>query len=156
MEKIEIKKSPLSNVDHVGVVVRDMDKAIEHYQSLGIGPFERLKNMGLAKSEVMGKPIELDAIKIKARIARMGQIGFELIQPVAGESLWKEFLETKGEGINHLGYLVDDIDKRTVGLEKIGYKVLWSARFTRGGGAAYFDTRQVGGVIIELIQWPPE
>jgi len=156
MEKIEIEKSPLSKVDHVGVIVRDMDKAIEHYQSLGIGPFERLKKVGFAKSEVLGKPIELDAIKIKARIAKMGQIGFELIQPVAGESLWKEFLETKGEGINHLGYLVDDIDKETAELEEKGYKVLWSARFTNGGGAAYFDTRQVGGVIVELMQWPSE
>ena len=156
MEKIEIKKSPLSKVDHVGVVVRDMDKAVEYYQSLGIGPFERLKHMGLAKTEVLGKPIKLDAIQIKPRIARMGQIGFELIQPVAGESLWKEFLETKGEGINHMAYRVDDIDKSTAELEEIGYKVLWSARFTDGGGAAYFDTRQVGGVIVELIQWPPE
>ena len=40
MEKIGKEKSPFSTFDHVGVVVRDMDRAIEYYQSLGAGPFE--------------------------------------------------------------------------------------------------------------------
>ena len=156
MDKIELEKSPLSNINHVGVVVRDMDKAIEHYQSLGIGPFERLRKVTQVQIKVLGKPIKLDDIKLRVRIARTGQVGFELIQPVAGESPWKEFLETKGEGINHLCFLVDDIDKETAKLEEKGFKVLWSSRFKNGGGAAYFDTAQVGGVILELIQWPPE
>ena len=155
MDRIKPEKSPLSEIDHIGVVVGDMDKAIEHYQSLGIGPFERLKNVSLVQSKVLGKPIEPDDIKLKARIARMGPVGYELIQPVAGESLWKEFLETKGEGINHMAFLVDDIDQGTAELEEKGFKVLWSTRFQNGGGAAYFDTAQVGGVILELVQWPP-
>ena len=33
-------KSLFSKVDHIGVVVRDIDKAVEYYESLGIGPFE--------------------------------------------------------------------------------------------------------------------
>ena len=156
MDKIELEMSLLSKIDHVGVIVRDMDKAIEYYQSLGIGPFERLKNVVPIQNKVLGKPIKLDDIKFRVRIARMGRGGFELIQPVAGKSLWKEFLETKGEGINHLGFLVDDIDKETAKLEEKGFKVLWSSRFQNGGGATYFDTAQVGGVILELVQWPPE
>lgn len=37
------ENSLFSKIDQIGIVVKDMDKAIEHYQSLGIGPFELLK-----------------------------------------------------------------------------------------------------------------
>ena len=40
MEKSKAAKSPFSKFLHVGVVVEDMDKAIEYLSSLGFGPFE--------------------------------------------------------------------------------------------------------------------
>ena len=43
MEKKKEGKSPFSQIGQVGVIVRNMDEAIEHYSSLGIGPFETLK-----------------------------------------------------------------------------------------------------------------
>jgi len=63
-------------------------------------------------------------------------------------------LETKGEGINHLGFLVDDIDREVAKLVKKGFKVISSGKFLTGGGFAYFDTGKVGGILFELIQWP--
>ena len=140
----------------MGVIVRDMDKAIEHYSSLGIGPFESLRKLLPIERKVLGKPIDPDNFRLKVRVTQMGPVQLELIQPVAGESLWKEFLETKGEGINHLGFFVDDIDKEEAKLVEKGFKVLYSSRFQSGGGATYFDTGKVGGVILELIQWPSE
>gem|GEM_PF-3366278 len=35
----ETKRSPFSTLHHVTIVVRDVDKAVEFYESLGIGPF---------------------------------------------------------------------------------------------------------------------
>ena len=155
MGKSGVEKSPFSKVSHVGIVVRDMDKAIEYYQSLGIGPFESSKKGHLATDrKVYGKPA--DDAKIKSRVVQMGQLYLELVQPVEGEAIQKEFLKTKGEGINHLGFLVDDIDKETAKLEEKGFKVISSTRYAGGGGIAYFDTDKVGGVIFELIQPPPE
>ena len=156
MEKSGVEKSPFSKVCQVGVIVKDVDKAVEYYQSLGIGPFESSKTAHLVTDrKVYGKPA--DDVKNKARLAQMmGQLYLELVQPVSGESIQKEFLETKGEGINHLGFLVDDIDKETAKLEEKGFKVISSTRYAGGGGIAYFDTDKVGGVIFELIQPPPE
>ena len=150
------EKSPFSNVDQIGVIVRDMDKAIEYYQSLGIGPFELFKSRVYIERKVLGKPINVDDIKFKVKKARMGPVELELIEPGEGESLWREFLETRGEGINHLGFLVEDIDKEMAKLEEKGVKVLYSSKFQNGGGAAYFDTGKIGGVLLELIQRPPE
>lgn len=149
------RKSVFSKVDQVGMVVRDMDKAIEYYQSLGIGPFEPPKSLVYAERKVFGKPIDIDSIKVKVFFAQMGPVQLELVQPVEGESLWKEFLETKGEGINHLGFFVDDIDKEEAELIKKGFRVPYRSRYQKGGGAAYFDTGKVGGVLFELVQWPP-
>jgi len=148
-----IENLPYMKVDQVGVIVRDMDRAVEYYQALGIGPFESL-NVVPADRKVYGKPA--DDVKNLARVAQMGQLQFELIQPVSGESVQKEFLESKGEGINHLGFFVDDIDKEVAKLVEKGFKVISNGKFVGGGGFAYFDTDKVGGVQFELIQWPPE
>jgi catechol 2,3-dioxygenase-like lactoylglutathione lyase family enzyme len=156
MENVEAEKSPFSKVNQIGVVVRDMDRAVEYYQSLGIGPFEPLQNVIFVYKEVLGKAIDPDSIKLKIRIAKVGPVDLELIQPIEGESLWKEFLETRGEGINHLGFLVEDIDKEEAKLVAKGFTVLYRSRFKNGGGATYFDTGKIGGVLLELMKWPPQ
>ena len=147
------EKSPFSKIDHVGVIVNDVNKVVEYYQSLGIGPFERL-NLNVVEMKVWGKPAE--DVKLKVRVAQMGQVQFELIQPIAGESPQMEFLQTKGEGISHLGFFVDDIDKEVAKLVEKGFKITFSAKFLPSGGAAYFETDKIGGITLELIQFPPK
>jgi len=147
------EKSPFSKIDHVGVIVSDIDKVVEYYQSLGIGPFERL-NLNVVEMKVWGKPAE--DVKLKVQVAQMGQVQFELIQPIAGESPMMEFLQTKGEGISHLGFFVDDIDKEVAKLVEKGLKVTFSIKFLPSGGAAYLETDKIGGITLELIQFPPK
>jgi len=153
MEKIGKEKSPFSTFDHVGVVVRDMDRAIEYYQSLGAGPFEPVTTP-VAEKTFHGKPTEDYGVKIQ--MAQLGDIRIELIQPVEGESPSKEFLDSKGEGINHICFSVDDLEKEAAKLAKKGFKVVSSVKFVNGGGNVYFDTGKVGGVLTELLQQPPE
>ena len=149
-----MEKLPFSHVDQIGVVVRDMDKAVKYYESLGIGPF---KSMGLTITErkVYGK-IANDVKNIQM-ITQMGPVQLELVQPVVGESIQKEFLETKGEGINHLGFYVDDFDNEVARLVEKGYEVIASTRGLDGyGDGAYFRTDGIGGVLLELIRTPPK
>ena len=83
-------KIPQLAFDHVGIIVEDMDKAIEYFQSLGIGPFEPL-NITATDRVVYGKPAP--DVHNMTRVANIGSIQFELLQPVSGESVQKEFLE---------------------------------------------------------------
>jgi catechol 2,3-dioxygenase-like lactoylglutathione lyase family enzyme len=146
-----LDKSLFSKVDQIGVVVRDMDKAIERYQSLGIGPFEPLKpGSPIIEKRIMGKPVPLDSFNLTIRVAYIGTVQLELIEPGQKESLWRQHLDTKGEGINHLGFLVDDIDEAIANMEKRGYKTIYSSKEANGNGSAYFDTAGVGGILIEL------
>jgi catechol 2,3-dioxygenase-like lactoylglutathione lyase family enzyme len=148
------EKLQFSKVDQIGIIVHDIDKAIEHYESLGFGPFEPLQGITVIEREMYGKVV--DDIAMNVRMAQVGSLQIELIQPVSGISLWKDFLETNGEGINHVAIWVDDIEKETAILVDKGFEVLYRSRFDNGGGAAYFDTREVGGILLELVQWKPK
>ncbi len=148
MEKIEIGKSPFSQVDHVGIVVSNLDKAVTHYESLGVGPFEPLV-LKVVERSLRGKPI--NDLKLKVKMADVRPIKFELIEPVTGTgSPWKEFLDRHGDGLMHVAFHVNDIDKAVGELTANGYKILYSARFADGGGGIYFETNQDGGVLFEL------
>ena len=85
----------------------------------------------------------------------MGPIGLELVQPVSGESIQKEYLERHGEGINHIAFVVDDIEEATSMMVEARFKVISCSKNEGGGGMAYFDTDRVGGVQIELEEIPP-
>ncbi len=142
------RKSPFSNLTQVGVVVRDMDKAVSYLSSLGIGPFKPLADPVLSEKLFRGKPSDW---KVKICVAKIGPVVLELLQPIEGESASKEFLDSKGEGIQHIAFAVDDIDKELARLAKKGVKVLMSGKW-KGGGFAYLETSAIGGVIIELTQ----
>ena len=147
------ERSPFSNIFQVGLMVRDIDKAIEYYQSLGMGPFQIL-SLGTRERFMFGKLT--NDVRPKVMAAQLGQVQLKLVEPAGGVSLWKEALDTRGEGIHHISFVVNDIDKETVKLVEKGLKIIAEGRFLNGGGYTYFDTAGVGGVVLELIQWPSE
>jgi len=141
--------------DHVGLVVRDMDEVIEYYQFLGTVTFQpevTLESTVFTGLKVYGKT-PATKFKIKARWPnKIGSLTFELFEPVEGESLWKEFLDSKGEGVVTLAFIVDDLDKEKAKLVEKGIPVILSGVAPDGNTLAYFDTRKVGGVVIELYE----
>ncbi len=139
---------------HVSVVVKDMNKAIEHYKSLDIGPFPPFIGpdgpVPLAEKTVNGKPSDY-SVDIRHAEGGVGQLAFELVQPVAGGTPVKEFLTEKGEGIHHIGFTVDNLDRETAKLAEKGFRVTQSGS-TPDAKWAYYDTDAIGGVVIELIE----
>jgi len=152
MDKESKEKTPFTKIDQVGVIVRDMDQAAAYYTELGIGPFKTL-SFERYDRRVYGKPMGAEH-KNRLLVAQMGAVELELIQPVSGESVQKKFLAEKGEGINHLGFFVDDLEKEVAKLVAKGFKVINSVKYVGGGGVAYLDTDRIGGICFELIQRP--
>lgn len=141
-------KSVFSNIHHIGVVVKDLDRAIKYYESLGIGPFEPRDTSKLTEKEMYGKPTDF---KLKIAVAQLGPVKLELTQPDGNAPVQENFLKTRGEGINHLAFAVDNVLEARDKLVKKGLEVILSTK-TGTGRAAYFDTK-VGGVIFEVVQW---
>ena len=142
----------LSRFHHVGVVVKNVDESAKYYQGLGIGPFEP-SNLVHIDRKIYGKPAP--DVKFAAKGTRLGPIGFELVQPVSGETPQKKLLESRGEGINHKAFVVDDIEEAMSIMAEAGFKAISSAKNKGGGGMAFFDTDKTGGVQIELEELPP-
>jgi hypothetical protein len=65
------EKSIYSNLHHIYLVIKDMEKPVAHYQSLGIGPFHD-PPVKSAELTMKGKPIPLDYFQ---RIELLGQMG---------------------------------------------------------------------------------
>jgi len=139
--------------NHVGVLVAELDKVTEYYRNIGLGPFTFPEGVSLIDRVVHGKPAP--HTKNRAGLAQLSPTKMELVQPVSGESVQREFLDKHGEGINHIAFEVDNLEKEIDELLKKGFKVISSGKFVGGGGFAYFDTDKVGGVQIELFQTPP-
>jgi len=129
--------------NHIGVVVRDVDKAVEYYQSLGI--------VDKATDRVT---MEGKKAKLVGRFINIGSLLIELWQPARGETVQQEFLDSRGEGVNHIAFHVDDLAREKAKLVEKGIPVVFSVK-DEEGDMAYFDARKVGNTLIELIQ-PPE
>jgi len=137
---------------HMAIVVRDIDRGVEYFQSLGVATFQPefiTDSSTFTDYKVYGKtPTTID--KTRGRFVQIGSLQFELLQPVEGGRIYKEFLKSKGEGVHHFAFTVDDLDEETAKLVKRGVPVITEVKFQSGGGFAYFDTRRIGNVIIEL------
>ena len=131
----------------VGVVVKNVEKVVERLGILGIGPFEALSLPPDRKEYFRGELMDAD---FDIRSTRMGNVQLELIQPLSGDSPHKEFLETKGEGIQHVMCQVDDVEATVKELTDKGVEVLLDARFPGGNGIAYVDLGF--NIVIELGQ----
>jgi methylmalonyl-CoA/ethylmalonyl-CoA epimerase len=148
-----IKVMKLPPVSQIGVVVKDMDKAVEYYSSVfGIGPFT-VYEFTPDKHWFMEKPSYLKLLMGKAML---GKIELELIRPLEGRSLHQDFLDVHGEGLQHLGFNVKDYDEIFSRFLKAGFQPLmraesYVATYKGDLKACYFDTRRTGGIIFEII-----
>jgi methylmalonyl-CoA/ethylmalonyl-CoA epimerase len=150
MSQIPSEKSSFTNLIQIGVVVKDIEKAAERLAILGIGPFYSKMPPSGSKSLYRGKPF-IAAERVKIQAARMGNVELELIQPVQGDSPHQEFLQARGEGIQHIAFNVDDLDGAVENLTTRGCSIILEGRRGDGGGVAYLDL-DAGGIIVELVK----
>ncbi len=128
---------------HVGLIVKDAEKTVEFYRDLG---FELLR-----KVTRFDKPLEQGGTRTTF-IGVMGKGGgvLEILQPLEGKWCNREFLETVGEGVNHIAFRVKDLEKERARLTAMGFPVILDS-----GHYLYFDVRRVGGLIFELTDLAP-
>jgi 4-hydroxyphenylpyruvate dioxygenase-like putative hemolysin len=82
----------------------------------------------------------------------LGGTQLELVQPLAAESPHREFLNAKGEGIQHIMVMVNDIEKEIQRLtDRGGCTLLLDIRMPDGTHGAYIDLH-AGGIIVEMFQ----
>lgn len=141
-----------TQICQVGVVVKDLDKTIEFLTSLGLGPFT-IRNVTHPHATLRGKTVYYH---VRLALAQQGPVQLELIEYQKGETIHKEFLDGKGEGLHHVLFNVKSIQATLDKFACKGIKVLQQDNFVGGGGLAYLGTNKIGGIIMEVIQRPPD
>lgn len=143
-------------VGQVGIVVADLERALERYSVLaGVGPW-RCWTYGpesVARLTYRGEPGDY-----RIRIAlSSGSPQIELLEPLEGASAHREFLDAHGEGLHHVAVFVDSLDAAIESMARAGYGVLQSGHGTGAdgsGGFAYFDTERELSLLLEAVEIP--
>lgn len=140
----------LPPLEQIGFVVRDMEKAINYYEThFGWGPFQSYE-YSMKGVIFHGEPSDC---RLKIALAHSGPVEIELIQVLEGETPHTEFLKEKGEGMHHLRFNVNNIDEMLAAFAREGIEPVWHQSLPEFGVSfAYLNTEKTGGVMIELIE----
>jgi methylmalonyl-CoA/ethylmalonyl-CoA epimerase len=85
----------VKKLDHIGIIVSNLDQAIETYERVLGLQVERIEDYGDGLLSIAFIPL--------------GEVQLELIQPLKPGSVAWDFLQDHGEGIEHLAFGVDDL-----------------------------------------------
>ena len=136
----------LSPCDQVGFVVRDLNAALALYEPL-FGTFTTM-DPGPMIYNYRGRDEECE---MRLAFGRSGELEVELIEWVSGGCPHKEFLDAGGEGMQHLRFVVDDLDAKVAEAEALGYEAIWTKRYGEGLAVAYLE-RAGDPLMIEFFE----
>lgn len=152
MAKEKVLEGKEVAICQVGVVVKDLNRTIEYLTSIGLGPF-KVRTVYHPSATVRGGKV---SYQVRLGLAQQGPVQLELIEYQKGTTIHEEFLKEKGEGLHHILFDVKDLEATLEACSQRGIEVLQQDRFIGGGGLAYLDTDKVGGIIMEVVQRPPD
>lgn len=134
----------LKKINHIAIAVNNIEEAAKFYQEV----------MGLTLSGVE----VVTAQKTRVGFFKIGESNIELVQPAEPDSPLTKFLETKGQGIHHLCFEVDDIEAEVKSfLEKGATMIDQKPRpGAHGTKVAFVHPKSSNGVLIELCELPKE
>lgn len=146
-----------NGIAQIAWVVADLEATVARYhRAFGIGPwhFYTYGPPLVKRASYRGKP---STYRMRVALAYFGSMRVEFIQPIEGPSIYDEFVERHGYGVQHLGVLVDDMAAALAQAEAVGYEMIQDGSgfgLDGDGHYAYIDTEADFGVVYELIQRP--
>jgi methylmalonyl-CoA/ethylmalonyl-CoA epimerase len=136
------------------VVVRDLDASMRTYvHEYGIGPWDIYEFNPDTVNDMRedGEPVERS---FRLALSQIGQMQWELIQPLDDESIYARFLAANGEGVHHVGVAVPSYAETIAAIEEKGNRVVFGGEY-KGVNFAYLSTDRDLGVMTEIFAAPP-
>jgi methylmalonyl-CoA epimerase len=130
----------LLNLDHVGIAVRNLDHALDIYR-------ERYRVEPLYRETVESQGVEEAMIPV-------GGSFVQLLQPLSGDTPVGRFLESRGEGLHHIAFVVSSIDDALDHLREEGARLVDETARPGGRGTriAFVHPADLAGTLIELVE----
>jgi methylmalonyl-CoA/ethylmalonyl-CoA epimerase len=141
--------TPFRELHHVCIVVRDIEASVAFYESIGIGPWQDYPPLTEYTRLTVPNPDAFYALKYK--LANVGSVQLQLCQPPELDCPQRRFLDSRGEGVFHIGFESDldsDLDETAAAGASLGLNVLARGQRDNGSGFIYFDTADDAGVVL--------
>jgi methylmalonyl-CoA epimerase len=130
----------LTDIDHVGIAVRDLDATIAWYKQMfgaEVHHRERIESDGVDEA-----------------LIKVADSYIQLLTPYTDESPLAKYMEKNGEGMHHVGYRVHNCDEVLEHVKAEGARVVDEHPRTgsRGTTVAFLHPKTSFGTLIELVE----
>ncbi len=127
-------------IDHLGIAVKNLEEAVKAYK------------------EILGaEPVEIEEVpqeKVRVAMFKVGESYIELLEGTSPDSAISKYIEKRGEGIHHIAFRVEDIEKAIDELKDKVRFVYDKPRVVAGGKRIinFIHPKSAHGVLIELVE----
>jgi len=130
----------VTKIDHIGVAVKNLEESLKFYQ----------ETLGL---ELHGIEI-VEEQKVKVAFLPIGDTEIELLESTDADGPIAKYIASKSEGVQHIAYRVDDIEKAIADMLSKGVRMIDEKPRYGAGGAkiAFCHPKSTNGVLVELCQ----
>jgi len=129
----------ITKINHIAIVVHDLDASLQAYHDLLGLPIGQRKVMAEQEVEIAFLPA--------------GDSLIELITPITEESGVAKYLAKRGEGIHHICLEVDDVEAALAEMKAKGAQLINQESVQAAEGRAFFlHPKGTHGVLIELLE----
>ena len=127
-------------VDHIGVAVKNMDEALKLYQDI--------LGLKLVATEVVEEQ------KVKVGFIPVGDSEIELLESTSPDGPVAKFIESRGEGVQHIALRVDNIEQALEELKAKGFRLIDEKPRYGAGNAriAFLHPKASGGILLEISE----
>jgi methylmalonyl-CoA/ethylmalonyl-CoA epimerase len=130
----------LTDIDHVGIAVSDLEASVAEYSRLlGFEPNhrERVEDQG-----------------VEEVLFAIGSSYIQLLGALGADTPVGTFLASRGPGLHHVAYRVNDLEGALADLRAEGVRLIDEAprAGSRNTLIAFVHPRAMGGVLVELVQ----
>ncbi len=130
----------IKHLDHIGIAVKSIEQAGKFY------------------TDIMGLKIEdietVEEQKVNVAFLPITDSEVELLESTEPDGPVAKFIDSKGEGVQHIAYRVENIEEALEELKEKGIRLIDQKPRKGAGGAmiAFIHPKETNGVLVELCQ----
>jgi methylmalonyl-CoA/ethylmalonyl-CoA epimerase len=130
----------LEKIEHIGIAVKNIKEALKYYENI----------LGLKCYAVEN----VEDQKVKTAFLMIGETKLELLEPTSDDSPIAKYIEKRGEGIHHIAFAVEGIEKRLAEVEEKGIRLIDEnpRKGAEGLEIAFLHPKSTGGVLTEFCE----
>ena len=130
----------IKHIDHIGIAVKGIEQAGKFYTDVLGLTIEDVENVADQKVNVAFIPITDSEV--------------ELLESTDPDGPVAKYISARGEGVQHIAFRVEDIDKTLEELKEKGVRLIDQTPRKGAGGAriAFIHPKETNGVLVEICE----